>query len=70
MAGERFAPLNFKSLTEMRNFDAAASLCLSDQGELCDPPWVTFKGEHSHTGGGCSQYRSTPKGAAESAQHV
>ena len=42
MAGERFAPLSFESLTETKSFQGGVcAVLVRPRRELCDPSWVT-----------------------------
>lgn len=59
---ERSAPLNFKSLTEIKSLHAGASLCLSDHTEssvIC-PGWQTWRGTFTNWRRRGSRWRGNP----------
>lgn len=71
-ATERFAPLNFKSLTEIKSFHAGGfSVLVRPQRELCDLSKMTDLKRDSHKlGEGDPGGERAQRGTAESTQHV
>lgn len=74
-ARERFAPLNFKSLTEIKSFHAGGFSVLArphrDHRELCDVSKMTDLKRDSHKlGEGNPGGERAHRGTAESTQHV